>query len=337
MSPRADRPVLRRVRRWSLAAGGPLILLTGLSFLGARHWAFELLTHFRLQLAAGSVFLLAVALLLRQWRVAVMLGIVALANGLPLAAYLLRTPIGEAQAAARGSETLQLTVGYHNMRNRSADFEALFAHLRQAEPDVLVLTEMDYRRRADLFHALRPRFRYFASTPGPGIFNVAVFSRFPLTEVKRMLNTANDWPMLHVRVCPEEGRHCLRVVALHAHPPIGRWAGVRNAAMEEAALEARSGEGPVIVVGDLNCSPWSPQFREMLDLGGLRDANRAGLTGTWGSRSPFLGLLIDHLLVGPGVREKARRIGPAFGSDHFMLTADLEFAAPAVAATDATP
>ncbi len=309
--------------------------LSVLSFLGTRHWSLELLSHFRVQFAAAVLMLAVLAMFTRQRGVAAVLAVLFGAHAIPLADYLIEFP--QAQAAPLEESRLPVTVAYHNLNHRAANFDAFFEQLKRNRPDVIVLTEMDYSRRADLFHGLRREWKYFAATPGPSIFNVAVFSRFPLTEVSRMLDTSNDWPMLHVRVCPEEDRRCLRIVALHAHPPLGRWALVRNTAMTEAAVEARSGEEAVIVVGDLNCTPWSPQFRKLLSEGNLRDANRAGLASTWGGRWPVLGLQIDHILVGPGVEESARRIGPSFGSDHFMLTAELKFPAPRLAASADAP
>lgn len=337
MTRRADRRLIVLVRRRILLVAAVLVVLSALSFLGTSHWAFELLSHLRVQFAAAAALLVAVALLTRQWRTAVLMCVLAAIHGVPPAAYVLWPSGAQAHAAPSEADTLPLTVSYHNLRNSAADYDALFAHLDRARPDVLVLTEMDYGRRADLFHGLRKRLKYFGATPGPSIFNVAVFSRFPLTEVSRMLKTANNWPMLHVRVCPEEERRCLRVVALHAHPPLGQWAEVRNTALREAAAEAKDGEESVIVVGDLNCTPWSPYFKKMLAWGGLRNDNRAGLVGTWVSRSPFLGLAIDHVLLGRGVEEQERQIGPAFGSDHFMVTAKLKFAAPRLAPSSSAP
>ncbi|MFP4004371.1 MAG: endonuclease/exonuclease/phosphatase family protein [Alphaproteobacteria bacterium] len=326
------------IRRRLVQAAAVFAVLSVLSHLGGQHWILELLSHFRVQFAAVAVMLALFTLATRQWRIAALFGVLAAAHAAPLAGYLVDFAGTEAHAAGPGAKTLPLTVSYHNLRHRAADHDGLFAHLKRAKPDVLVLTEMDYERRADLFHGLRRQFPHFGATPGPSIFNVAVFSRFPLTEVERMLDTSNNWPMLHVRVCPEKERRCLRILALHAHPPFGRWTEVRNTAMQEAAMQAAGGEhDSVIVVGDFNCTPWSPDFHEMLKLGALRDENRAGLASTWGGRSPLLGLQIDHILVGPGVEEGARRIGPSFGSDHFLLTAELEFAAPRLAPSASAP
>jgi endonuclease/exonuclease/phosphatase (EEP) superfamily protein YafD len=338
MLPIRDRALLAaKVRRRLIQIASVFTVLSVSSFFGASHWSFELLSHFRVQFAAAAFLLVLLTLFTRQRRVAAMLGVLFLVHMTPLANYLAVLPGGEAHAAPADEDMLPLTVAYHNLANRAADHAAFFDHVNSAMPDVIVLTEMDYTRRADLFHGLRRHWKYFAATPGPSIFNVAVFSRFPLTEASRMLDTSNDWPILHVRICPEKNRQCLRLVTLHAHPPLGRWTAVRDTAMSEAALEAASSEDPVILVGDLNCTPWSPRFGQLLSEGNLRDASRAGLAPTWGSRWPLLGLQIDHILAGPNVEELERKVGPAFGSDHFMLSARLKFAAPRLAPSASAP
>lgn len=336
MAMRRARPLMTVIRRRLVLVAALFALVSGLSFLGSRHWAFDLLSHFRVQFAALALILCLLMIFTRQRAVAALLGLLAGIHGAEPAAYMLRQADIEAQAAAEPEAPLTLTLAYHNLRNSDARLDELFAYLDEVKPDVLVLTEMDYARRADLFHGLRPRFRHWVVNPGPSIFNVGVFSRHPRFELKQVM-TGSDWPMLHVRICPDETRGCLRVVALHAIPPVGYRTKLRDAALLEAAARAREGEEPAVLVGDLNCTPWSPVFTEVLAEGRLRDRNRAGLVGTWMSRSPLFGLPIDHILLGPGVEEEARSVGPAFGSDHFLLTARLKFAAPRLAPAPPAP
>jgi endonuclease/exonuclease/phosphatase (EEP) superfamily protein YafD len=79
-----------------------------------------------------------------------------------------------------------------------------------------------------------------------------------------------------------------------------------------------------VLLGDLNCTPWSPAFDRLLAAARLRDSGRGrGLHPTWFSAVPFVGLPIDHVLVGPGVGVRGRHVGPDIGSDHRPVIADL--------------
>jgi len=62
----------------------------------------------------------------------------------------------------------------------------------------------------------------------------------------------------------------------------------------------------------------------LLARGGLVDTGLSrGLTATWLSRLPFLGLMIDHVLVSPDITVIDNRLGAQIGSEHFPVTVDL--------------
>jgi endonuclease/exonuclease/phosphatase (EEP) superfamily protein YafD len=84
----------------------------------------------------------------------------------------------------------------------------------------------------------------------------------------------------------------------------------------------------MIILGDLNASPWSHPFGRLLREGGLVDSTRGfGVQPTWRTHfGPVSGMLtwpvqipIDHCLHSPGFVAVAREIGPACGSNHFPL------------------
>ena len=74
-------------------------------------------------------------------------------------------------------------------------------------------------------------------------------------------------------------------------------------------------------------TPWAPEFSSLLARGNLRDTGPyRGLLATWFSRLPFVGLLIDHVLVSPDIGILANRVGADLGSDHLPVIADLTVA-----------
>jgi endonuclease/exonuclease/phosphatase (EEP) superfamily protein YafD len=99
---------------------------------------------------------------------------------------------------------------------------------------------------------------------------------------------------------------------------------IRDQMLRAISSWAAEREGPRVVVGDLNATPWSVAMREILAEGPLRSTQRFGLQATWPSWLGPLGLPIDHVLVAGPLEPVARSIEPAFGSDHRMLVVDLE-------------
>src|SRR5690606_12763568 len=96
----------------------------------------------------------------------------------------------------------------------------------------------------------------------------------------------------------------------------------RNRQLERlAALRAASPE-PLLVLGDFNCTPFSPHFRDWLDAGGLRTTlARRGVGISWPTFLPVLGIAIDHVVVSSEFTVLEHRRLPAFGSDHYPIMA----------------
>ena len=79
-----------------------------------------------------------------------------------------------------------------------------------------------------------------------------------------------------------------------------------------------------IVAGDLNCTPWSPNFVDLLKSSNLINSGLGhGLAISW-TPIPItaLGLPIDHVLVGDGIQVADRKVGPHVGSDHRPVIVD---------------
>ena len=100
---------------------------------------------------------------------------------------------------------------------------------------------------------------------------------------------------------------------------------LRDAQIRFAAEWAEGRDGAVIVVGDLNATPWSWPFG-LLTEAGLRNSQVGfGLQASFPARSMFVFRVpIDHLLHSDDLMVRDRYLGPALGSDHFPLIVDLE-------------
>jgi endonuclease/exonuclease/phosphatase (EEP) superfamily protein YafD len=84
------------------------------------------------------------------------------------------------------------------------------------------------------------------------------------------------------------------------------------------------------VVGDLNATPWSWPFRNLIEEGHLRNSQIGfGLQPTFSATSmAFLRVPIDHLAHSEALLVRERKLGPSLGSDHFPLLVDLEYKVP---------
>jgi endonuclease/exonuclease/phosphatase (EEP) superfamily protein YafD len=317
--------ITTRARSAAVVVASLLAAATLASFLGALWWGFELLAHFRPQWAALSLLLLVITLALRVFGAAALCLACLLAHLVPLAPYLLSRP-------GPSTTTPPLRVLTANLHGRNADvakFAALIAH---EQPDVVVLTEVP-RNFASVAAGLTPSYPHTIMERPGAAFEVIVLSRWPIKQRQVNRGVGQSLPVVSAEVCsPVASAGCAAVIGLHGARPFGRGVHLRNAQLALAVrVAAARGDEPVILVGDLNLTPWAPTFAALLEAGNLRDASTVrGLTATWRSRHPLFGLLIDHVLVNQKVTVVASRIGPDIGSDHLPVIADLAFQAPFV-------
>jgi endonuclease/exonuclease/phosphatase (EEP) superfamily protein YafD len=121
------------------------------------------------------------------------------------------------------------------------------------------------------------------------------------------------------------GGAALAVIVTHPMPPVSAGAlAQQEAQLAAVAARARQLAAPVVVLGDLNATPWSRPFARLRAHAGLCDSRRGfGLQATFPAAAGRLGIPIDHLLVSCTVAVRARRIGRDVGSDHLPVIVDL--------------
>jgi endonuclease/exonuclease/phosphatase (EEP) superfamily protein YafD len=116
------------------------------------------------------------------------------------------------------------------------------------------------------------------------------------------------------------------MLAVHPLSPSSEFRAEQNdRQLQFAADWAADQEGPTIVVGDFNATPWSYAFRRLISSTDLANSERGfGLELSYPADAhPLLRVPIDHLLYSDELAVVDRRLGPALGSDHFPLTVDL--------------
>jgi endonuclease/exonuclease/phosphatase (EEP) superfamily protein YafD len=289
---------LRALQRTFEAIAGVTLLATALPIVSAHWWVLDLFTHFRLQLIAIQ---LGLFLLLAVVGRSIWMPILALALGVNVAAswdYLM--PRARDVQAAPSIRIMEA-----NVRARNTRFDGLLAQIEQTQPDVVVVIEytVDWGRRLAPLEVAYP---YRVEALVRGRFGIAMYSRTPILD-EHVFDLENA-PAIDARI--DVAGEAVRIIAVHT---VAQLAGMTATAI-----------GPLIVVGDLNLTPFSARFGEFLDAAGLRDATVGrGPRITWPTFFPPLGIPIDHCLLGPDWDSIAYRREPAYGSDHYAIVVDL--------------
>ncbi len=295
--------------------GLPGLVVCALSitgFFGLHGWMTELTSHFRLQYA-GSLALAAIAVgFFRKFRAAALFAAFSVLNLAVIAPLYFGGP-ASARADAPRLKILQM-----NVRTENEDYTAVRNLVLVENPDVLALDEVDDKWLAELASVTK-LYPFQLTHPRNDNFGIALFSRVPWTE-PQVLNLGHAIvESLSVKLSLE-GR-VVTVLCTHPLPPGSpATAQMRNDQLAGIAQWVRAQRTPVMVIGDLNTTPWSPYFQKLLTDSGLQNSAQGyGLQTSWPANYPLLAIPIDHCLLSPDLVAVARRIGPDLGSDHYPL------------------
>jgi endonuclease/exonuclease/phosphatase (EEP) superfamily protein YafD len=301
-----------------LAAAG-LMLITAFTFAARLWWAFDLFSHFRLQYVVAALVLSLAAFAVRAHPMAAVLALVALVHGWAIKDLWWG---GTANAALGG---VPLRVVSANVLSQNRTPEKVFEFVRAADADLVVLVDARQKRWQPVLTALRALYPYDAPPGSRERPPVILFSRHPIVDHEVVRPPGGQRPYLVAEVAVDGAT--LVVAGVHPSSP---WPSEphdtrgRNRELDRIGEIARDTDRPVIVAGDFNTTPWSPYFQDLLASAGLRNAGMGhGYIGTWPAWFWPALVPIDHVLLkGPLAATRVRR-GPAVGSDHYPIIADL--------------
>lgn len=299
---------------------GFLAVLSGLAgataagFFGHLHWRLDLFSHFRMQYLMVAIGLLVIPLMGRKRWLSGATAAVGLANLLVLLPFLSLTPTAEA-----GGETLRIVsanVLYHNETP-----EQILAFIHETDPDIVFLAEMTQSHRA----VMAELWELYPYTADSGQSNI-ILSRVPI-ESSVVDRQRGQRPNVLARL-NYEGQS-FTVMGVHTQTPMNKhdWQR-RNSHLQHLATLVQQETNPVIVVGDFNISPYSPNFSAFLEAGGLENGRiHQGINTTWPNINPLLRIPIDHFVATAEIIVQHLEAGRFVGSDHRPLVIDFTLGA----------
>jgi len=296
---------------------GSILVLGVLTFIGffvQTAEVFDLANHFRTHyffvLTVFSVHLI----FRKHYLTASFAGFFALIN----LCFLIPFYVGGSSAYSGQSSYRVVAI---NLDLDNGKYQKVIQLIREAEPQFLVLQEFTDSWRKGLESALQA-YPYSLQSDNSDGWGIGVYSHVPLVESKIQYFNKDIVPSAMVRVKVDD--QILKLIGVHLRDPFypGELMN-RNGQLEDLAGMVKSKGDPVILVGDLNTTSWSPYFQKFIQQTGLVDSRLGrGVQGTWPSWLPFLTIPIDHALVSSEIQVINREVGPRVGSDHFPVILD---------------
>jgi endonuclease/exonuclease/phosphatase (EEP) superfamily protein YafD len=314
------RHFVRLVKRAALAAVVLACAGTLMAPFGRLGALLEVASNLRLQYLLVLVPATLVLPRAGRPRLAALAGAAVLVNLVYVGALWVDPRPAEAHAAAPAHRALLLNAYYKNH-----DYPEILALLREKQPEVAVLVEVTpgLARALDL---LADDFPYRRAYPRLDSGGVAILSRQPLESVARYPFGAWKRPVVVART--RIGGRPVTVVGMHPYSSRAvAESEFRRFQMQAVGDFLADLRGPVLLLGDLNVTPWSPLFADLLAESGLRDARKGfGVLPTYPALFPPLWMPLDHCLTSADVAVRGFRVGPRAGSDHLPVVVDFSFA-----------
>ncbi len=293
---------------------------TWIALLGDLGWFLDLFSHFRLQYLACCVFAVAWFAWTKS-RLGVAISLISLGINVAVITSVGGTKIGETDPSFR------FRVASINVHSSNREAGRVLEFVRQTDADVVFLMEVDdwWEEALQPLKASYPHSQIQARADN---FGVAFFSRLEIVEsrIQRLSEpgdlTDSGVPMV-VATMKQSGKAFLFIGA-HPLPPAGRensaW---RDGQLRAIAQRVIASNGPALLVGDLNATPWSAGMRILTKGSALRLPPPSLVwSPTWMARSP-LAIPIDHALAAPPLAVIRRDVGPDVGSDHRPIVVDV--------------
>lgn len=295
-----------------------IAVISMLGYCGEYLDAGELVSHFRFLYFLITLVLVVPVAFLRKKAIVISWIFLLVMTILPMMPLILQVDHTLISPTAERIKILQLNLWGGKNSNR----EGVLENVRKFDADILVFSEItppwekffDTELGAYGFRSVETRFG-----------GIAVYSKFPLTATRVIYYGEVHRPRIETVVNLKHKQFLL----IAAHTLIPKYMSARNGEMAEIAADAAKSKIPVVLAGDLNCSPWSFYFARLQRDGKLVDTEPGfGLQCSWPTAilerfrtAPFIP--IDHFLVSDHFNVVNRQLGTRDGSDHLPVFVDL--------------
>lgn len=304
-----------RLRGLIIVAGVIASTATILGFFGSLGWFLDLFSHFRVQYFLGLTALALLLLPMRQHKTAACFGVFAILNFLTILPLYF-----DGVDYTVGAEP-RLRAMLLNVNTRFGNVESVSNAITQYDPDILVLEEISNRWVEEL-RSTMDAYPHSKVQPREDNFGIGLYSRLPFTRADIVYIGDAKVPSIVAEI--QTGSANFTVIATHPLPPGGgsysRW---RNEQLDKIPDYVGKTDLPVLLLGDLNVTPWNHHFKQLLRRTGLKDSSQGrGVQPTWPTQNLLLRIPIDHCLHSSEIKVVEKEIGPHVGSDHYPVIVD---------------
>jgi endonuclease/exonuclease/phosphatase (EEP) superfamily protein YafD len=286
---------------------------TILPFLKIFFWRFEQFTHFKVQYIIILIPLTIFFCLLKRWKTAILSAIFLIINIIPV--LLLYTG-----SSPEGTDKKPVKAIFLNVLGTNTNYSRTIDFIEKEMPDFFIVCEINQNWDRAIKKRLQKKYPYNGGEVREDFYGISIMSRLPIKKTKIHVFVPETGPSIESVLFYDNMK--FTVIGTHVFPPSFRKAA-KLAEKQFAGMGdyIHTIEGEIIVMGDLNTSSWSQNFKKFLKKSGLKDSRKGfGINSSYPASMPeILRIPIDHALISNRIKVKSRSTGPDVGSDHLPL------------------
>ena len=282
----------------------------------------EILSHFQIQYFLASLLILFLLILTRHQKL-IIIGLFLLALNLPKI-----IPWYLPNYAFLNHNEVDLKVLVANLNTRNENQNQVLSFVKKEAPDLAVFIEVDeaWVKQLDSLKNILP---YTFAKANPYDSGLVVYSNQPLINPQVNFLGTEKRATIITNLTVQEQR--ISLIAIHPPPPLTQALfHLRNRQLDEISHYIQSLNSPVLLVGDLNITMWSPYYQRLINKTSLKNARQGwGILPSWPTQSdlsPLPGWVsrlfsipIDHCLISQEFQVIDTYTGSYIGSDHLPL------------------
>lgn len=293
------------------------ILLTIISNFGQLNRYFELTTNFKFQYLIISICAVILFLFLRK-RIWLVVNLFCVLINLYA---ILPWYLPQYKVEAKSSEQ-RLRLFLSNVRISNQQYAKVIDLVKEEKPDIAVFLEIDESWSKQL-KALQTTLPFSFERQRTLGTRIIIYSKFTLKNPNIIDFGNQKINSLTANITFEN--QVISLIATHlSTPKTATSFQQRNRHLEAMGYYVARVKNPVVVLGDLNTTMWSPYYQSFIQTSKLYNARRGfGILPTWPTYLPLLYIPIDHCLLTSDIKVKNIRVGKNIGSDHLPLITDI--------------
>jgi endonuclease/exonuclease/phosphatase (EEP) superfamily protein YafD len=285
-----------------------LLLFSIAGYFGQYSSILDILSHFKFYylLLSIIVFLLILPSGSKGWMIT---GIVVISLNL-YELYPSFIRVHPSQPYSRTIKILQANVSSGNRH-----FDKLLELIEHENPDIISLQEIDIDRWKTM--EFLDDYPYSIMASRKRRFGISLFSKIELVDLAWKEWGRDRLPVILGKLKSQNST--VGILATHLSPAESFKRRNQQLLTISRLMDKTS---PMIIVGDLNISRWSPIYKKFIEKLHLKSsADGFGLLATWPSFFPILP--IDHCLVSKNIEVINIKTAGRIGSDHVPLIVEL--------------